>query len=160
AAYMDDVIFRLNELMRPTSCAARSRTNSCQVPVADEPAVNAAVMSRSVTEKLSADPPARFDSVATWPLGATTWMTRSPRNVCVMLVLTFTVRTSRPAVAIGRALRIPVALASGMFLGTSVEVNARSVPPPPPPAQSAGIAVDRTIAVVELWFGDDAPEPI
>lgn len=90
-------------------------------------------MSKPVTLKLWAEPPWRLDNVTVSPFGAITWITRSPTNVCVMSMSmsTTTPRMSSPVWVTLITLRTPVALLSGMLLGTSVDVNVRVVTPIP-----------------------------
>jgi hypothetical protein len=90
------VIVKLNRVIWPVSPSATSRTNSLHVPDAGVPGANELVMSRPATAKSSADPPARSESVAVWPSGATTWTTRSPRYEWVMLAVTRTFWTTKP----------------------------------------------------------------
>src|SRR5215468_7325366 len=76
-----------------------------------------------------------------------------------MLTSTVTFRVSVIPAGTLITLLTPVALLSGMLLGTSVEVKSRVTGAGGPP-HSGGTAVEVTIVVVELWLGDDAPVPI
>src|SRR5262245_9510147 len=123
---------RANELIVPVRLRARSCTNNRHWPDGELVDVKLDEISRPFTTKLLAWPPARFDSVAVWPVGEITWITRSPRRGCVMLTSTVTFNVSdSPAVTL-IALLTPAALLSGMALGTSVETKSRVTVPPPP----------------------------
>src|SRR5215510_10201442 len=151
---------RANESMVPVFLRARSWTNSRHWPDGALVEGKLAEMSRPVATKLSALPPARFDSVAVWPVGEITWITRSPRFGCVMLTSTVTFKVSVGPAGTLITLLTPVALLSGMALSTSVEVKSRVTFVGGGPTHSGGTALEVTIVVVELSLGDDAPVPI
>src|SRR5512143_491327 len=71
---------------------------------------------------LSAEPPARLETTKLTPPGEVSVTTRSPRNVCVMLSDSASEATV-PLPTTGIVDVIPVALLSGIALGTSVALN-------------------------------------
>src|SRR5678815_2979158 len=154
----DDVMCSANELIVPVRLRTRSCTNSRHWPDGEVVEVKLDEMSSPVATKFLVLPPARFDSVAVWPVGEITWITSSPRRGWVMLTSTVTFKV--PVIPAGTLITLltPVALLSGMFLGTSVETRSRVTVAGPP--HSGGTSGDVTIVVVELWLGDDAPVPI